>query len=55
MCDFEGGMVVGGQAVLSISETADILGLSRRTISKLSKKQKIFSEQQLCGQKCFIM
>ncbi len=52
--DFERGMVVGARrGGLSISETADLLGLSRTTISSVyrewSKKEKISSERQLCG------
>ncbi len=52
-------MVVGDrQAGLSISKTADLLGFSRTTISKvyreLSEKEKISSERQLCGRKCLV-
>ncbi len=59
LSDFERGMVVGARrAGLSISKTADLLGFSRVTISRvyreLAEKEKISSEWQLCGQKCLI-
>ncbi len=54
LSDFERGMVVGARrARLSISETADLLGFSHTTISRVYrerfKKEKICSEQLLCG------
>ncbi len=41
---------------LSISQTADLLGFSHTTISRIyrecSEKEKLSREQQLCGRKC---
>ncbi len=52
-------MVVGARwAGLSNSETADLLGLSHATISRvyreLSEKEKISSEEVFSGRKCLV-
>ncbi len=59
LSDFERGMVVDvRRAGLSISKTADLLGFSHTTISRVyresSEKDKISSERQLCGWKCLV-
>src|SRR5512133_128448 len=57
--DFDRGMVVAARrAALSISETADLLGFSCTTISRVyrecSNKEEISSERQFCGRKCLV-
>ncbi len=51
-------LLLSRRAGLSISETADLLGFSHSTISRVcgewSEKEKISSERQLCGRKYLV-
>jgi len=59
LSNFERGMVVGGRrASLSISQSAQLLRFSRRTISRVYKEWfetgKTSSMWQSCGRKCLV-
>ena len=59
LSNFERGMVVGARrAGLSFSQSAQLLGFSCTTISRVYKewceKEKTSSMRQSCGQKCLV-
>jgi len=60
LSNFEYGMVVGARlAGLSISKSAQLLGFSRKTISRVykewcEKEKKTSSIRQSCGRKCLV-
>ncbi|KAJ8272878.1 hypothetical protein GJAV_G00094490 [Gymnothorax javanicus] len=59
LSDFDRGMIVGARSCgASVSQTANLLGFSRTTVSRVYKewreKQKTSSERQSCGRKLLV-